>query len=204
MKWITLITSLQMHLSICKICWATTMDIFKFNLENSKRKNGYVNAFLSGVFSLKWCKEKQQVNQQQGHEHTRLTDRDWRLVQDWRKHFLSHYSMWTEVAAGCSIGSRQAGRGSVMLRVMFCWRTLVLWSSCDTSKCINIVADHVHAFMAVIFWPPSAKYATISTASRRSLRIRMCPLKPEPQSNWKKLRIVLKMLFIELSQNLFY
>ena len=56
-----------------------------------------------------------------------------------------------EMAAGCTMGRRQAGRDSVM----FCWETLspglhvaVAWTR---ATYLNIVADHIHPLTATVF-----------------------------------------------------
>ena len=70
------------------------------------------------------------------------------------------YNMWLAkcvcvMAAGCTVGRRQAGGGSVMLWAIFCWETLgpgihvdVTWTR---TTYLNIVADHVHPVMARVF-----------------------------------------------------
>ena len=53
------------------------------------------------------------------------------------------------------MGRRQAGRGSVMLWVMFCWETLGPAIHVDVTLThttyLSIVADHVHPFMETVF-----------------------------------------------------
>uniref|UniRef100_A0AAY5KZE1 Tc1-like transposase DDE domain-containing protein n=1 Tax=Esox lucius TaxID=8010 RepID=A0AAY5KZE1_ESOLU len=56
---------------------------------------------------------------------------------------------------GCTMGSRQASRGSVMLWAMFCWETLGPAIHVDVTLTrttyLSIVVDHVHPFKATIF-----------------------------------------------------
>ncbi|KAK3535736.1 hypothetical protein QTP70_020983 [Hemibagrus guttatus] len=59
------------------------------------------------------------------------------------------------IAPGCTMGKRQAGRGSVILWAMFCWETLgpaihvVVTLRCTTY--LSTVSDHVHPFMETVF-----------------------------------------------------
>ena len=59
------------------------------------------------------------------------------------------------MAQGCNVGRRQAGGGSVMLWAMFCWETLCPAIYVDANLIrvtdLNIVADQVHPFMAMVF-----------------------------------------------------
>ncbi len=89
-------------------------------------------------------------------------------MKQWKKvvwsdesHFLLHVNgrvrvrclPGEEMAPGCTMGRRQAGRGSVMLWAMFCWETMGpgihVTSTCTTY--LNTVADQVLPFMARIF-----------------------------------------------------
>ncbi|KAK3520422.1 hypothetical protein QTP70_024176, partial [Hemibagrus guttatus] len=59
------------------------------------------------------------------------------------------------MAPGCTMGRRQASRGSVMLCAMFCWETLgpaihVIVTLTHTTS-LSIVADHVHPVMETVF-----------------------------------------------------
>ncbi|MCI4388573.1 hypothetical protein PGIGA_G00087550 [Pangasianodon gigas] len=92
-------------------------------------------------------------------------------MNQWKKvawsdesHFLlNHVDGWMrvrhlpgeEMAPGCTMGRRQAGRGSVMLWAMFCWETLgpVIHVDVTLTRTIylNIAADQVHPFMATVF-----------------------------------------------------
>ncbi|KAK3511175.1 hypothetical protein QTP70_032220, partial [Hemibagrus guttatus] len=68
------------------------------------------------------------------------------------------------MAPGCTMGRRQASRGSVMLWAVFCWETLGpaiihvdVTLTCTTY--LSIAADHVHPFMEmfeVFTWPPNS------------------------------------------------
>ncbi|KAK3561931.1 hypothetical protein QTP86_019061 [Hemibagrus guttatus] len=58
------------------------------------------------------------------------------------------------MASGYTMGRRQAGRGSVMLWAMFCWKTLGSAIHVDViltrTTYLSIVADHVHPFMEMV------------------------------------------------------
>ena len=59
------------------------------------------------------------------------------------------------MAPGCTVGSRQAGGGSVMLWAMFCWENLGPAIHVDVNLTrvtfLNIAADQVLPFMAMVF-----------------------------------------------------
>ncbi len=48
-----------------------------------------------------------------------------------------------EMAAGCTMGRKQSGRGSVMLWAMFSWEVDVTLTH---TTYLKIVADHIHPF----------------------------------------------------------
>ncbi|KAK3570021.1 hypothetical protein QTP86_009164 [Hemibagrus guttatus] len=59
------------------------------------------------------------------------------------------------MATGCTMGRRQASRGSVMLWAMLCWET---WGpvihvdvTLTRTTYLSIVAEHVHPFMEMVF-----------------------------------------------------
>ena len=60
-----------------------------------------------------------------------------------------------DVAAGCDAERRQDGGDSVTLWAMFCWETLGPGVHVDVTltraSYLNVVADHVHPFMATLF-----------------------------------------------------
>ena len=60
-----------------------------------------------------------------------------------------------EMAAGSTTGGRLAGGGSVLLWAVFCWETLGSGLHADVplthTTSLEIVADHVHPFMARVF-----------------------------------------------------
>lgn len=62
-----------------------------------------------------------------------------------------HHLPGDVMAQGCTMGKRQADRGSVMRFAVFYWETLGLGSCMDVnltcSTYLNIVADQVHHFM---------------------------------------------------------
>ena len=59
------------------------------------------------------------------------------------------------MSPGCTVGRRQAGGGSVMLWEMFCLETLGPAIHVDINLTrvndLNIIADQVHPFMAMVF-----------------------------------------------------
>ncbi|KAK3515693.1 hypothetical protein QTP70_028532 [Hemibagrus guttatus] len=59
------------------------------------------------------------------------------------------------MAARCTMGRRQAGRGSIMFWAMFCWETFSSAIHVDvTLTCttyLSTAADHVHPFMETVF-----------------------------------------------------
>ncbi len=74
---------------------------------------------------------------------------------------LYHIDGWVcrlpreEMAPGCTMGRKQAGKGSLMLWVMCCWETLGVGIHMDVTLTrttyLNIVADQVHPYMANVF-----------------------------------------------------
>ena len=59
------------------------------------------------------------------------------------------------MAPGCTMGKRQAGEGSVMLWVMFCWETSVpaihVYVTLTRTTYLSILADHEHRSMEMVF-----------------------------------------------------
>ncbi|KAK3556264.1 hypothetical protein QTP70_007073 [Hemibagrus guttatus] len=78
----------------------------------------------------------------------------WKKVT-WSDESRVHRLPGEHMAPGCTMGRRQAGRGSVMLWAMFCWETLGPAIHVDVTLTrttyISIVADHVHPFMDTVF-----------------------------------------------------
>lgn len=82
--------------------------------------------------------------------------------------------VWEEMAPEGIMGRRQAGRGGVMLRVMFCWETcpgihVDVSLTCTTNK--NVVPDHIHAFEATVFPNNSGVSLQDNCMYRNGLRI---------------------------------
>lgn len=112
---------------------------------------------LTPVHHHKWL--------QQVHLHPNWTTEQLKEVALFdESHFLLHHvDDWTyvhrlpggEMAPGCTIGKRQAGRCSVMLWAMFCWDSLGpaihvdVTLICNTH--LNIASDQVHPFMEMLF-----------------------------------------------------
>lgn len=66
------------------------------------------------------------------------------------------------MALGCTMGRKQADGGSTILSAMFCWVTPGLGFHVDvTLICapyLNITADQVHTFMAIVYPNSSGLY----------------------------------------------
>ena len=102
---------------------------------------------------------------QWAHERQNWTLEQWKKVawSDVSRFLLDHMDGRVRVchlpgevmAPGCAVGRRQAGGGSVMPWAMFCWETLGLSIHVDVNLTrvtkLNIVADQVHPFMAMVF-----------------------------------------------------
>ncbi|MCI4378051.1 hypothetical protein PGIGA_G00211420 [Pangasianodon gigas] len=77
------------------------------------------------------------------------------------------------MASGCTMGRRQAGRGSVMLWAMFCWETLGPGIHVDVTLTrttyLNIAADDVHPFMATVIGKLEEKCADLPLSYKRAL-----------------------------------
>ncbi len=82
--------------------------------------------------------------------HGRLPDLMNHIFKSYENHLPRE-----EMAAGCTIGTRLVGKGSVMLWEIFCWEILAPGIHVDvTLTCttyLKIVADHIHLLMAMVF-----------------------------------------------------
>ncbi|KAK3535233.1 hypothetical protein QTP70_005025 [Hemibagrus guttatus] len=103
--------------------------------------------------------------QQWAREYQNWTVEQWKKVT-WsdESHFLLHHVdcqvhvrhlPGEHMAPGCTMGSRRASGGSVMLWSMFCWETLGPAIHVDVtltrSTYLSIVAEHLNPFMETVF-----------------------------------------------------
>ncbi|KAK3570549.1 hypothetical protein QTP86_022085 [Hemibagrus guttatus] len=108
------------------------------------------------------------VNEKEGSGTVRLQGEDVKKVQKFKylgstdqsngecgKEVRKRVQAGEQMAPSCTMGRRQAARGSVMLWAMFCWESLGSAIHVDViltcATCLNILADHVHCFGEPVF-----------------------------------------------------
>ncbi|MCI4388645.1 hypothetical protein PGIGA_G00088540 [Pangasianodon gigas] len=103
---------------------------------------------------LQWTGEHQNWTTEQ-REKVAWSDKSHFLLHHMESRVRVHHLPGEEMAPACTMGRMQAGGGSVMLWAMFCWETLGPGIHVDSilthTTYLNIVADQVHPFMAMLF-----------------------------------------------------